>query len=153
MGWIAYIQSNSNNKNTAQRCKLPGITRNSQIKCLYSCSACALPAGFSRAKAMPTPLSVFLVSWKELNHSIKAKVARLITSSMTILLIVTLEYQQIVSLQPQTASHECNVLVSKSVSFCQIISRRFENKIKRLSRSSGTPVMSSGRRVSGEFSL
>lgn len=97
--------------------------------------------------------------FKRSNQSIKAKVARLITSAMTLLLVVTLDYQKIVSPQPQTASHECNALISKSASFCQIISRRCENEIKRLSRSRGIPVMSSvgegysGRSRCGSFHI
>lgn len=100
---------------------------------------------------MPTSLSVFLVTWRRLNQSIKAKVARLITSSMNLLLVVTLDYQQIVSPQPQTASHGCKVFISKPASFCQIISRRFENKINGLSRSRGAPIMSGGRNVFREI--
>lgn len=96
---------------------------------------------------------------KGLNQSIKAKVARLITSAMTLLLVVTLDYQKIVSPQPQTASHECNALISKSASFCQITSRRCENEIKRLSRLRGIPVVSrvgegySGRCRCGSFHI
>lgn len=45
------------------------------------------------------------------------------------------------------------VFISKSASFCQTISRRCENKIKRLNHPRGAPNMSGGRRVFREISL
>lgn len=98
---------------------------------------------------MPTSLSVFLATWKGLNQSIKAKLARLITSSMTLLLVVTLQYQQIVSPQPQTASHGCKVFISKSAFILPDHFATMREQIKGLSRSRGAPIMSGGRRYSG----